>query len=111
MATYCYRCKACNASFNVPTYGLEQTPCPTCGQCCLVRNYQAEAVGIGAGVRVSRDGTAHEQRDLFLPSNRDLAGPGDPDGTKGMRQWREEHQPKEAVANPLWPGEVEKKVW
>lgn len=113
MATYCFKCRTCGAQFTGLTPGDAgelNLPCASCGG-PIARDYKAEGVGIGAGVRVSRDGTASEMRDLFLPTNDDLKGPGDPDGTKGMREWRENHQPKEAVSTPMWPGEVERQVW
>lgn len=31
---------------------------------------------------------------LFLPTTEDFKSPEDPDGTKGLRKWREEHAPK-----------------
>ncbi len=66
--------------------------------------------GIGSGVRVSRDGTARDMGELFLPSNEEFAGPGDPDGTKGLRQWHETHQPKEGAGNrALVPGRVDRR--
>lgn len=69
----------------------------------MVRDYRAEGVGVGAGVRVSRDGTNLDQARLFLPDNSEFAGPGDPDGKKGAREWLDSHEPKEAggATNPL----------
>jgi hypothetical protein len=110
VATYCYRCKGCGASFNVPTHGLEETPCPTCGSCCLTRDYRAENVGVATVVLKNEREMGSKYKDLFLPSNKDFAGPGDPDGTKGMRNWRETHQPKAGNKNPDWPGTVDRTV-
>jgi hypothetical protein len=31
---------------------------------------------------------------LFLPTTEDYKSPVDPDGTKGLRQWNEDHSPK-----------------
>jgi len=84
---------------------------PQAPRSIMVRDYRAEAVGIGAGVRVSRAGTMKDQRELFLPTNRDFAGNGDPDGTKGMREWRENNAPADGNSKPSWPGQVDKKVW
>lgn len=84
---------------------------PLCVECGVPsrRDYHAEGVGLGTGVKVSRDGTMKDQADLFLPTNRELAGPGDPDGTKGMREWRERVTPKES--KPYWPGAVDRKTF
>lgn len=76
----------------------------------MVRDYRAEAVGIGEGVRVSRTGTNIEQARLVLPNNGDFAGPGDPDGTKGMREWHDTHEPKtQAAARAQAPGRISKR--
>lgn len=105
MTVYCYRCPDCGAALTGTDRELNvgaihcETP--------IKRDYRAEGVGIGGGVRVSRDGTLRDQAELFLPTNKELAGPGDPDGTKGMRTWREEHSPKDAKKH-VWPGEVER---
>lgn len=77
----------------------------------MVRDWKAEGVGVGSGVRVSRDGTLRDQARLFLPDNDEFKGPGDPDGTKGMREWRETHSPHETNSQPFYPGTVERKVY
>ncbi len=75
---------------------------PLCCDTDMGRDYRAESVGIGAGVRVSRTGTNLDQARLFLPDNSEFAGPGDPDGKKGAREWLDTHQPKESSGhNPL----------
>lgn len=97
---FCFKCLRCGLRW-------EQTDrfadfCWQCGSFEVHRDYKAEGVGIGPGVRVSRDGTMLDQARLFLPDNDDFKGPGDPDGTKGARKWLDEHQPKESVGyNPL----------
>jgi len=58
---------------------------------------------------VSRDGTVRDQAELFLPTNRELAGPGDPDGTKGMREWHERFEPRSDNPRPYVPGRIEKR--
>ena len=102
MATYCFRCPLCGRK----TETTSREPAPTCTgpykdddygrhfALEMVRDFKAEGFGIGSGVRVSRDGTVAEQARLFLPDNSEFAGPGDPDGTKGAREWLETHQPK-----------------
>lgn len=86
---YCFKCKDCGAR-GESTRAL--TWCLECGGDNVVRDWKAEGVGIGTGVRVSRTGTDRDQRDLFLPSAKDYAGPGDPDGSKGIRNWNAEHE-------------------
>lgn len=113
---YCFKCPTCG-------YRVEQRhrePAPSHGPHLLgkdyystmVRDYGAEGVGIGSGVKVSRDGTAHEMGRLFLPGNDEYAGPGDPDGTKGMRKWHAEHRPMSGDGDrALVPGKIDRKVF
>lgn len=79
--------------------------------CAMRRDWKAEGVGVGSGVRVSRDGTLLDQAHLFLPDNNEFKGPGDPDGTKGMRAWHERHAPAEGNKNPVHPGRVDRRVF
>ena len=109
MATYVYRCPDCDWSYESREYIIAENRPIHC-DFPVVRDYRAEGVGIGAGVRVSRTGTTQDLAHLFLPTNDEFKGPGDPDGTKGMREWRETHQPKDGNAKPYWPGEVERRV-
>ena len=98
MAVYCFKCKTCGAQWTSQEFGHI---CPD-DRPDVVRDYRAEAVGIGEGVRVSRTGTDRELASLFLPGNDEFVGPGDPDGKKGAREWLETHQPKESRgSNPL----------
>jgi hypothetical protein len=78
----------------------------------MKRNYRAESVGVNVQqLKNERElGGREGYKRLFLPSNDEFKGPGDPDGTKGMRKWREEHQPKPGNKTPDWPGTVDKKV-
>jgi hypothetical protein len=103
---FVFKCKVCGARAEVPSRDA-----PICCEAQMVRDYRAEGVGLGSGVRASREPNIHEQAALFLPTNDDFKGPGDPDGTKGMRAWREAHGPREGNKKPYWPGEVEKKVF
>lgn len=98
MAVYLFKCSA-GHSFESPFNTT--TMCPSHFKTEVNRDWRAEAVGIGSGVRVSRTGTDTYQRDLFLPSAADYKGPDDPDGSKGIKKWAEEHQPKEGKA--LYP--------
>jgi hypothetical protein len=76
------------------------------------RDYRAEGVGVQTW-ELKRDreaGGLSNQAKLFLPDNSEFADESDPDGSKGMRAWRENHEPKSSNKKPFWPGEVEKKV-
>lgn len=108
MATYCFRCPECNERFQVSSRDTRE-----CSQGHeMVRDYQAENVGVQvAALKTEREEGKEGLKRLFLPHNDDFKGPGDPDGTAGMRQWRETHQPKAGNKNPAWPGHVDKKVW
>lgn len=105
MAIYCFKCPQCGTSFE--SIHREARHCNVPG----LRDYRAEAVGIGSGVRVSRDGTRMDQARLFLPDNKDFAGPGDPDGTKGMRDWHEKFEPRSDNPSPVVPGRIERKTF
>ena len=60
----------------------------------MVRDYGAEGVGIGPGVRASREVLSSDgYRQLFLPSADELRTPDDPTGQAAMREWRETHVP------------------
>lgn len=54
--TYCFRCKSCGAQFTLSVPEAGETTCSKCGECCIIRDYRAEGVGIGQGVRESRNG-------------------------------------------------------
>jgi hypothetical protein len=114
VALYVFKCQSC--SLRAET--TDRLAVITCelgdgdhGQ--MVRDYRAEGVGVAVQqLKNEREAGGTKAHDaLFLPTNKDFAGPGDPDGTKGMRQWRDTHQPKAGNSKPRWPGEVDKKVW
>lgn len=109
--TYCFKCRACGYQLTHSSREVREVACAECGATALVRDYRAEAVGVGSGVRVSRDGTVRDQAHLFLPDNNDFKGPGDPDGTKGMRKWHERYQPAPGNKNPVMVGEIDKRVF
>lgn len=98
---YCFICPECG-------YRVESTvrdPAPGClsHDVFMRRDYQTERAGIGSGVRVSRDGTNRDQADIFLPTARELASPDDPDGSKGIKKWNDEHDPKPGNSAPVRP--------
>lgn len=86
---YCWKCPLCGLrSESQLSHYCE------CGA-LMKRDYRAEGVGLGSGVRASRETLSDDgYRKLFLPEASDYAGqPGDPTGEKGLREWREEHTP------------------
>lgn len=107
MAAYCFFCKLCGATREV---GLAIAP--SCHDTTMARDYRAEAAGVQTlQLRREREtGGSSAVRDLFLPTARDYAGPTDPDGSKGIRQWNDEHAPGSGNKRPLRP-ESPRKMW
>jgi predicted nucleic acid-binding Zn-ribbon protein len=106
--TYCFKCNACGAAFQLSD--REAPGCYECGE-PLTRDWRAENVGIGSGVRESkREMTTSGYRDLFLPTADDFASTDDPSGQKGLRNWAETHGPKEGNTRPVYP-EMERQVF
>jgi len=109
LATYVFRCPECSTSYEVASRSVPG--CYTCGA-ELKRDYRAEAVGIAIGqLKAEREHSKEERMATMLPTNEGLAGPGDPDGTKGIRKWREQFSPADDNKKPWYPGTVEKKVF
>jgi hypothetical protein len=55
-------------------------------------------------LKVERDlGGASAAANLVLPSAKDFAGPDDPSGQKGLREWNENHGPRESNKRPMRP--------
>jgi hypothetical protein len=120
MATYCFICTACGETYAVHAPMREGAPellyCS--GEhkelVALSRDFRAEKVGLGNLLDLKHDregGGPSNMAQLFLPENEDFAGPDDPEGKKGMREWRDKHRPKSSNKKPLWPGTVERKVF
>ncbi|MES2156032.1 MAG: hypothetical protein V4510_12940 [bacterium] len=105
MATYVYECSE-GHRFESSVRG--KTRCHSGPDDCsgsLRRDYRAEGVGyqvVGLARERERGGSS-AVRDLFLPTAKELAGPGDPDGTKAIRTWNDEHDPKPGNARPMRP--------
>lgn len=95
MRSYCFRCPGCGVRFEDHDPDLVRS-CPACGGGPVVRDYRAEGFSLGSGTRSfdTRAMSHEEVARLFLPTTDDFKGPDDPDGTKGLRKWREEHAPK-----------------
>lgn len=123
MALYTYLCPACGESTEVLRPMAVGPPDEVLcvmheggEKVAMARDYQADSPRLGnvSELRNAREaGGLANQAKLFLPDNDEFAGPGDPDGTKGMREWRETHRPKTESGNkkPFWPGTVERKVY
>jgi hypothetical protein len=113
VATYCYKCLNCEAKFTGVTPGSAgelNLPCGSCGG-RITRDYRAEAVGFStASLAHAREFDMQSHRDQFLPTPADYAGPDDPDGQKGLREWRESVSPKAGNKRPAEP-DIDKKVW
>jgi hypothetical protein len=110
LSTYCFVCRNCGLRFTANTRAPEIPYC--CDEPVLARDYRGERVGIAvAGLRAEREqGGSSAVRDLFLPTADEMAGPGDPDGSKGIREWNETHDPKPGNKRPSRP-EAPKAVW
>jgi hypothetical protein len=115
MATFCFKCDgahdaACRTTVEllVPDASAMNKGRPH----HFVRDWQRENVGFQT-LQLKREretGGSSAVRDLFLPKAADYAGPGDPDGSKGIRQWNDEHAPSSSNKRPLRP-ESPRKVW
>ncbi len=101
--TYVFKCRTCGTGTTAFDRAIPEHFCPD-GEADIVRDYAAEGVGIGTGVRESRN-EMHTSgyRDLFLPTADDMASADDPSGQKGLHEWAETHQPKPENTHPAWP--------
>lgn len=54
MTVYVFRCRACDARWENSRARLGVHPANGCTTPDIIRDYRAEAVGIGSGVRASR---------------------------------------------------------
>lgn len=109
--TYCWTCRECGES---ETTNERTPPLHVHGDCdfVLARNYRQESVGVAVGTlkRERERGGSGAIRDTFLPTAADYAGPGDPDGSKGIREWNDTHDPRPGNSKPLRP-ESPRKSW
>lgn len=111
MATYCYRCSVCGEPWVTTHWNLAGEECFACERGAFRRDYRAEGASFNeATLRRTRDGNA-AYRDQFLPTMKDFESPSDPDGSKGIRKWNDEHSPhKDASGIPLRP-EIKRRSW
>jgi len=108
VSTYCFFCPSCDFVTTSNVHGLV----PACSHGPMKRDYRAENTAVQT-LQLKREretGGSSAVRDLFLPSAKDYAGPSDPDGSKGIRQWNDEHVPGNGNKRPLRP-ESPRKVW
>jgi hypothetical protein len=76
--------------------------CFACGKAQVIRDYKAERVGANlTQLRVTS--APGYSDDLVLPTAELYAGPDDHDGSKGLKQWMDEHQPAAGNKSPAWP--------
>lgn len=78
---------------------------PLCDYCgSPLRRVYSLALGNRRQLVAERDfGGSRALRDQFLPTAKDFASATDPDGSKGLREWGNTHQPKKGNKTPLWP--------
>ena len=78
-------------------------------QTCLLghqmrRDYLGENAGIDrTSLTPDHVDRVRKHQKLFLPEAKDFAGPGDPDGIKGLKAWQDNHQPRPSNRKPAWP--------
>ena len=103
MTTFCYVCTSCGATGIARARQESDPECLECGA-TMRRDWKSEGVRIGSGVRESRvELSPSGYRELFLPTEEDLSSADDPTGEQGMKEWMEEHEPKEGNKHPILP--------
>jgi hypothetical protein len=103
--TYCFKCDTCGASWEHSSQQLGLHPVNGCGQPRVLRDYRAEAASPQvANLKREREaGGRSAVRDMFLPTAKDYESPSDPDGSKGIRKWADEHAPADGNKRPDYP--------
>ena len=107
--TYLFTCRLCG--YVVETNVREPVPwCkhpggPRAAIEPMSRDYRAEAASPQvANLKREREaGGPSAVRDMFLPTAKEYESPSDPDGSKGIRKWAEEHQPADGNKRPSYP--------
>lgn len=102
--TYCFACPGCAGHFE-DTNPDPIRSCVFCGGGPVRRDYRAESAGVQTlPLKREREaGGPSAVRDKFLPTAKDYADASDPDGSRGIRQWNEEHDPKPGNRRPMRP--------
>jgi hypothetical protein len=102
VAQYCFYCPTCGTKYTV-----SQRMAPYCIQCLngTIRDYRAEnVVANTAALARERGGKDLDWfKRTFLPTADEFKGPDDPDGSKGLRKWNDEHGPRSDNHNPARP--------
>jgi len=105
--TYVFTCPECGRY--VETSVREPSPSCACKKMAhpteMARNYRAEAASPQvANLKREREaGGRSAVRDMFLPTAKDYESPSDPDGSKGIRKWADEHAPADGNKRPDYP--------
>lgn len=86
---YCFRCKVCGATNEQNT--REQPNCH-CGE-VMVRDYKTELNSQTHFIPLHMSARNTSNKSDFLPSPKDFEKPGDSDGSKGMKEWKDTHKP------------------
>lgn len=108
MAMYVYRCDT-GHSFESPVYGLVDC---TSHRAAVHRDYRAEAVGFNtATLKKERDFGVRAGWDRFLPNAKSFESATDPDGQRGLREWRDSVRPAESNKRPMDPPDLKKQVF
>lgn len=93
---YVYKCKAGHvAEVSYPMGEQPPTLLCECGA-DATRFYRAEGKRLNGMAQMKMERDPSYDPTLFLPTKKDFAGPGDPDGEKGMNQWMEDHRPADS---------------
>ena len=114
MAVYCFTCPNCGRGRETPVREAVRCQCGFYDK----RDYPAERVGFSGMAEMKKqremgtDGLSGRkaQRDLFLPTAREMRTKADPTGQKGIREWAETHGPRPNNKKPLYP-EMDRKVY
>lgn len=109
-AIYLFRCPTCGN--RQALFRPDPDTCEHCGTDRMVRDYRSEGVTANTAALARERGGQDNGwfRENFLPTAKDYAGPTDPDGTKGLQKWNDEHGPRDDNHNPVRP-EVPKRVF
>lgn len=94
MATYSFKCGMCDNKLDATrAVGDNRPPVCQCGTTMnrdLRREWDSQEVHIP--VHMSAKNTSNKSD--FLPSAKDFEAPGDSDGSKGMKEWKDTHKLK-----------------
>ena len=75
---------------------------PACTHGVMRRDYKADRIQV-AILDLKKSNEHGHDPSLFLPTAKDYEGPNDPDGSKGLTKWLEEHKPAPGNKHPKEP--------